>query len=393
MSNSFLVEAVGVAKNAIETDHKHRNYSVAYGLYRQAIDLFHQAISHEEDPNTKQFIINKIDVYIKRIKELQPVADEEAHVDSLFSDNNFASIGISLITQAILLDQDMKYNQALQLYQRAVEFFMAALKYEKNNKAKQLLREKVESFLNRAEEIKNAFKDGLIEPSNDNLSFYNDITNQHSITFSRCNIFAPYAAELLNQAAEFEAMQQLSQASILYHEAIQYYTHAVKYEDNDYLRGVWRSQIVNALKREDEIKNILESKATPIVSDANIFVNTTNRISNQQSSNYNKSETNNRKLSSLNSISTMSSIEVMNSITIPSTESTYTATAINLAHQAIDMDNLGEFKKALQLYEEALQYFTESLKCEENETVKVIVHNRIARYLKRVDELALALNL
>jgi len=70
------------------------------------------------------------------------------------SDTNFLQKAISLVQQATEKDQAKEYAEAFRLYQLSLEYFMTALKYEKNERAKQTIRQKVQEYIARAEKLK-----------------------------------------------------------------------------------------------------------------------------------------------------------------------------------------------------------------------------------------------
>jgi len=70
------------------------------------------------------------------------------------ADGNFLQKAISLVQQATEKDTAKDYQEAFRLYQLSLEYFMTALKYEKNEKAKQTIRQKVVEYMNRAEKLK-----------------------------------------------------------------------------------------------------------------------------------------------------------------------------------------------------------------------------------------------
>ncbi|CCM03715.1 uncharacterized protein FIBRA_05861 [Fibroporia radiculosa] len=61
---------------------------------------------------------------------------------------------IDLVQRAIEEDTKQSYAEAYRQYQNALDYFMLALKYEKNEKSKQLIRSKVVEYLARAETLK-----------------------------------------------------------------------------------------------------------------------------------------------------------------------------------------------------------------------------------------------
>eukprot|EP00123_Amoebidium_parasiticum_P016947 comp23653_c0_seq3/m.40396 comp23653_c0_seq3/g.40396 ORF comp23653_c0_seq3/g.40396 comp23653_c0_seq3/m.40396 type:complete len:464 (-) comp23653_c0_seq3:201-1592(-) len=70
------------------------------------------------------------------------------------SNNDFIKKAIDLAGQATEEDKKENWEEAYTLYTNAVEHFITGLKYEKNQKVKDLVRPKVEEYLNRAEKVK-----------------------------------------------------------------------------------------------------------------------------------------------------------------------------------------------------------------------------------------------
>ncbi|KZV77593.1 AAA-domain-containing protein [Peniophora sp. CONT] len=61
---------------------------------------------------------------------------------------------IEIVQRAIDEDTKQNYAEAYKQYQNALDFFMLALKYEKNEKSKQLIKQKVTEYIGRAEVLK-----------------------------------------------------------------------------------------------------------------------------------------------------------------------------------------------------------------------------------------------
>ncbi|KAK2459760.1 hypothetical protein APHAL10511_008192 [Amanita phalloides] len=61
---------------------------------------------------------------------------------------------IEIVQRAIEEDTKQNYAEAYKLYQNSLDYFMLAMKYEKNDKSKQLIRVKTEEYLHRAEKLK-----------------------------------------------------------------------------------------------------------------------------------------------------------------------------------------------------------------------------------------------
>ncbi|KAJ1673579.1 Vacuolar protein sorting-associated protein 4, partial [Spiromyces aspiralis] len=74
----------------------------------------------------------------------------------------FLNKGIEMVNKAIEEDREGSYESAYKLYMHSLDFFFAAMKYEKNEKAKAPIRRKIAEYLTRAE----ALKDHIIPQSN-----------------------------------------------------------------------------------------------------------------------------------------------------------------------------------------------------------------------------------
>lgn len=71
------------------------------------------------------------------------------------ADTNFIQKAVDIVKQAVIHDNAEEYEQALALYKRALNYFMTGLKYERNDRTKGMIREKMTEYMNRAEQIKN----------------------------------------------------------------------------------------------------------------------------------------------------------------------------------------------------------------------------------------------
>jgi len=70
------------------------------------------------------------------------------------ADCNFLQKAITLVTQATEQDAAKNYEEAFKLYQLSLEYFMTALKYEKNPKLKETIRLKTQEYMDRAEKLR-----------------------------------------------------------------------------------------------------------------------------------------------------------------------------------------------------------------------------------------------
>ena len=70
--------------------------------------------------------------------------------------NHTASLqkAIDILDEAIREDQDSNWEKAVELYNRALEFFIHHIKYEKNAKTRVMIYIRVKKYTDRAEQIK-----------------------------------------------------------------------------------------------------------------------------------------------------------------------------------------------------------------------------------------------
>lgn len=70
------------------------------------------------------------------------------------SNNNSYQKGIELVKEATAKDSAEEYETAIKLYTQAIEHFMHFIKYDKNERTKKTVREKVHAYMKRAEQLK-----------------------------------------------------------------------------------------------------------------------------------------------------------------------------------------------------------------------------------------------
>eukprot|EP01084_Bolivina_argentea_P077565 140741_1 len=66
---------------------------------------------------------------------------------------NFIQKACEILKRAIQADNDENYETAVSLYSQGIQYLMTGLKYEKNRKVKDAIKDKVQKYLTRAEEI------------------------------------------------------------------------------------------------------------------------------------------------------------------------------------------------------------------------------------------------
>jgi len=70
------------------------------------------------------------------------------------SNVDFLGKAIEIVKQATEKDNNKEYEAAYKLYSNALEYFLTAMKYEKNERLKEPIRRKFTEYLDRAEQLK-----------------------------------------------------------------------------------------------------------------------------------------------------------------------------------------------------------------------------------------------
>ena len=67
----------------------------------------------------------------------------------VMADNNFTTKAIELVQQATAADQEKRYLDAFNLYQASLQYFLTSLKYEKNERMREILGAKMSEYMTR----------------------------------------------------------------------------------------------------------------------------------------------------------------------------------------------------------------------------------------------------
>ncbi|XP_061549061.1 vacuolar protein sorting-associated protein 4B isoform X2 [Phycodurus eques] len=140
------LQAITVAQKAAQEDQA-GNYEEAIRSYKHAVKYFLHILNREpQGKDGNQKIRDKCKEYLDRAEELQEylVYKEKA---------------IDLASKAAQEDKAKNYDEALRMYQAAVQYFLHVVKYEaQGDKAKQSIRIKCAEYLDRAEQLKDYLK-------------------------------------------------------------------------------------------------------------------------------------------------------------------------------------------------------------------------------------------
>uniref|UniRef100_A0A8C8CE03 vesicle-fusing ATPase n=1 Tax=Oncorhynchus tshawytscha TaxID=74940 RepID=A0A8C8CE03_ONCTS len=146
MEPTNIQKAIAVAQKASQEDQA-GNYTEAIKSYQHTVKYFLHIVKREpQGKEGNQKIREKCKLYLDRVEELQEYIENKEKA-------------IDLASKAAQEDKAQNYDEALRLYQQAVQYFLHVVKYEsQGDKAKQSIRAKCAEYLDRAEKLKEYLK-------------------------------------------------------------------------------------------------------------------------------------------------------------------------------------------------------------------------------------------
>ncbi|XP_012730645.2 vacuolar protein sorting-associated protein 4B isoform X1 [Fundulus heteroclitus] len=182
MEPTNLQKAIAVAQKASQEDQA-GNYEEAIQSYQHAVKYFLHILKREpQGKDGNQKIRDSCKKYLDRVEELQEylVNKEEQQCSTEKQEDGTGPEGhqgfqkgsqregataaaqqkaIDLASKAAQEDKAQNFEEALRLYQAAVQYFLHVVKYEaQGDKAKQSIRAKCAEYLDRAEKLKEYLK-------------------------------------------------------------------------------------------------------------------------------------------------------------------------------------------------------------------------------------------
>jgi vacuolar protein-sorting-associated protein 4 len=76
--NNFIQQAITVVTQAIEADNAH-DYERAYNLYKKSLDHFMLAVKYEQNKNSRDMVVQRMEGYMKRAEQLKEMIDQGAN--------------------------------------------------------------------------------------------------------------------------------------------------------------------------------------------------------------------------------------------------------------------------------------------------------------------------
>eukprot|EP00941_MAST-03F_sp_MAST-3F-sp1_P005979 g5979.t1 len=166
----LLKQAMQVTTGAIQLDNSGK-LAEALDKYKESLTLFMQLLKETPDQKEKNELMIRVDAYMKRAEQIKTMLKQQDDVRGknlgpappLESINPLLLInatsaklreGIKMVSLAISKDNDGAFREALKLYTGAMEKLMGGLGEERNPKAKSIVMNQLDDFLDRAEELK-----------------------------------------------------------------------------------------------------------------------------------------------------------------------------------------------------------------------------------------------
>ncbi|KAL4227286.1 Serine/threonine-protein kinase ulk3 [Mactra antiquata] len=164
-----------------------------------------------------------------------------------------------LVKEAVEADTKGDYPVAVKLYCESVEYFLPAIKYEKDRTKKEILRKKTKEYMNRAEEIKSQLKPHHYNDQTLHRSGSQNTEEELRDLFKDCDEMI--AAFKLSTAARTEEENEDFETALKHYElalstAIQY----LKSEQKGRRKDLLREQVDKWMNQAEHIKSYLAVK-------------------------------------------------------------------------------------------------------------------------------------
>eukprot|EP01090_Pellita_catalonica_P007748 TRINITY_DN18347_c0_g1_i1.p1 TRINITY_DN18347_c0_g1~~TRINITY_DN18347_c0_g1_i1.p1 ORF type:complete len:404 (+),score=82.62 TRINITY_DN18347_c0_g1_i1:175-1212(+) len=195
--------------------------------------------------------------------------------DSALFDN--LQNGLDMAERAEAEDQNQNFPSALALYQDALEYFLKALQHETNPQMQTPIKEKIDTYMTRAEQIKVALKGGgsltaLSRSAGSNATAPARRTAPPRVEVSAAaSAYVEGAVSKAEEALAADRHGDYAEAYALYEEAVAQFSAALKIERNSAVRGMITSKMVDYNRRIEHLK-IHKGVGDPTIGGVNAHV-------------------------------------------------------------------------------------------------------------------------
>ncbi|XP_052797001.1 serine/threonine-protein kinase ULK3-like isoform X3 [Mya arenaria] len=166
----------------------------------------------------------------------------------------------SLVKEAVALDAKGDYPEAVKIYCQAVEFFLPAIKYERDPSKKDILRKRAQEYINRAAEIKTQLKPVRGGNSPLQQSPSNNTEEELFHLFSGCEVMQA-AIKVTHEAVIEEDKEEFEQSLKHYELALGTAIRYLKSEQAGHRKDLLREAVEQWMSRAETIKKYLTVKS------------------------------------------------------------------------------------------------------------------------------------
>lgn len=157
---------------------------------------------------------------------------------TIMVDNTFIPKGMEIVRAAVDADNADELEKALSLYRQGLGWFMTGLKYMRNEASKAAIREKMATYMKRAEDIKEA------------------IDKRAARKARKSHI--PKGQEAIDRAIEAENADDLEQAVELYRKGLSHFMTGLGHMTNEPSKVTIREKMAQYMKHCEDIKDVLD---------------------------------------------------------------------------------------------------------------------------------------
>ncbi|PIK58728.1 putative serine/threonine-protein kinase ULK3, partial [Apostichopus japonicus] len=142
----------------------------------------------------------------------------------------------ALVFEAVKCDNAGKWKNAIELYTKSLRYFLPAIQYERNEKIKDVLRKKVQEYMQRAEQIKQ-----MMKPSSPTGT---------AVTEPPDNANNPYIYS--------HSKEDYDNAFFLYQDCLEQLMSVLQNEKPGKRKDLLKDEVTQIMKRAEEVKQYLE---------------------------------------------------------------------------------------------------------------------------------------
>eukprot|EP01132_Coremiostelium_polycephalum_P002577 gene2577-3192_t len=283
---------------------------------------------------------------------------------------------LELVQKAVTLDQNGKIQEAISMYSLALDH-LYQLMDTSTGQTKETFKSKIDEYTKRVDYLKSTL-------------FMNQNNNVHQQQQQQPKLSSfPSPPPLQQQSAD---LNSLSKDELIGH-ALKFATQAVNSESENKIQEavLYYRKCSEYLEKASQMTDDIETRLTlnqkqNEYSSRADFLTTTKLGGIENVNSVNNSSNNGSSFSSSNlpfpqveepEYSSVYNTPAFNQIELSNNASEYIDMAINYTQEAIKMDDIHNYSKAIHFYDLSIQYFEAALQCENNFTVRQLIGEKL----------------